>query len=197
MGSLWKVNSLMKSTLSTYGKIDFLVNNGGGQFFAPVSQMSSKGWKAVVDTNLNGTFLCCKEGTVCMVQCILDSWLFYFFWRWERKLRGWEWEEELAQNLLFLDANPHFRPLDALSNSFKSIPSKRQPTATLWSAFNFISNPNFSKNPVLKYQIKKVTITSLTFSCEFFNSRYICHMSLTSKPIKSLHNLWRSAIKTQ
>ena len=52
-----------------------------------------------------------------------------------------------------------------------SIPSKRQPTATLWSVFNWISNPNFSENPVLKYQIKKVTITSQSFSCklEFFS----------------------------
>ncbi|KAL9967228.1 hypothetical protein ACROYT_G025407 [Oculina patagonica] len=51
----------MEETISSYGKIDFLVNNGGGQFMSPVSNMSSKGWKAVVDTNLNGTFLCCKE----------------------------------------------------------------------------------------------------------------------------------------
>lgn len=28
---------------------------------SPVSNMSAKGWRAVVDTNLNGTFLCCKE----------------------------------------------------------------------------------------------------------------------------------------
>lgn len=52
----------MEETLSSYGKIDFLVNNGGGQFMSPVANMSLKGWKAVVDTNLNGTFLCCKEG---------------------------------------------------------------------------------------------------------------------------------------
>ena len=52
----------MEETISSYGKIDFLVNNGGGQFMSPVANMSLKGWKAVVDTNLNGTFLCCKEG---------------------------------------------------------------------------------------------------------------------------------------
>jgi len=51
----------MEETISSYGKIDFLVNNGGGQFMSPVSSMSSKGWKAVIDTNLNGTFLCCRE----------------------------------------------------------------------------------------------------------------------------------------
>ncbi|XP_058954015.1 peroxisomal trans-2-enoyl-CoA reductase-like [Pocillopora verrucosa] len=56
-----QVTNLMEETLSSYGKIDFLVNNGGGQFMSPVANMSLKGWKAVVDTNLNGTFLCCKE----------------------------------------------------------------------------------------------------------------------------------------
>lgn len=52
----------MKSTIAHYGKIDFLVNNGGGQFYSPASSMSAKGWRAVIDTNLNGTFLCCKQG---------------------------------------------------------------------------------------------------------------------------------------
>ncbi|EDO42486.1 predicted protein [Nematostella vectensis] len=56
-----QVTNLMKSTLSSYGRIDYLVNNGGGQFLCPVSNMSYKGWNAVIDTNLNGTFLCCTE----------------------------------------------------------------------------------------------------------------------------------------
>ncbi|KAI7794872.1 peroxisomal trans-2-enoyl-CoA reductase [Triplophysa rosa] len=56
-----EVKNLMASTLKLHGKIDFLVNNGGGQFSSPVNMMSSKGWKAVIDTNLTGTFLCCKE----------------------------------------------------------------------------------------------------------------------------------------
>lgn len=51
----------MASTLKLHGRIDFLVNNGGGQFSSPVNMMSAKGWKAVIDTNLTGTFLCCKE----------------------------------------------------------------------------------------------------------------------------------------
>ncbi|CAH3162602.1 unnamed protein product [Porites lobata] len=56
-----QVTKLVEETLASYGKVDFLVNNGGGQFMSPVSNMSAKGWRAVVDTNLNGTFLCCKE----------------------------------------------------------------------------------------------------------------------------------------
>uniref|UniRef100_A0A4W4EN49 Peroxisomal trans-2-enoyl-CoA reductase n=3 Tax=Electrophorus TaxID=8004 RepID=A0A4W4EN49_ELEEL len=56
-----EVKNLVASTLQLYGRIDFLVNNGGGQFSSAVANMSLKGWKAVIDTNLTGTFLCCKE----------------------------------------------------------------------------------------------------------------------------------------
>lgn len=38
-----------------YG-IDLLVNNAGGQFFAPAHEITSKGWNAVIDTNLNAVF---------------------------------------------------------------------------------------------------------------------------------------------
>lgn len=42
--------------LSKAGKIDFLVNNAGGQFVSPAESISTKGWNAVIDTNLNGTY---------------------------------------------------------------------------------------------------------------------------------------------
>ncbi|CAL4208450.1 unnamed protein product, partial [Meganyctiphanes norvegica] len=56
-----KTGNLVSSTIEDLGRIDFLVNNGGGQFLSSVENMSSKGFKAVVDTNLIGTFLMCKE----------------------------------------------------------------------------------------------------------------------------------------
>ena len=40
---------------------DALVNNAGGQFPSPAAKISHKGWQAVIDTNLTGTFLCCRE----------------------------------------------------------------------------------------------------------------------------------------
>ncbi|XP_009885632.1 PREDICTED: peroxisomal trans-2-enoyl-CoA reductase [Charadrius vociferus] len=55
-----EVEALVKSTLSLHGKIDFLVNNGGGQFASPSEAIRAKGWNAVIDTNLTGTFYCCK-----------------------------------------------------------------------------------------------------------------------------------------
>ena len=53
----------MKYTVESHGRIDYLVNNGGGQFISPFASIRSKGWHAVVDTNLNGTFYCLKHGT--------------------------------------------------------------------------------------------------------------------------------------
>ncbi|KAM9663665.1 peroxisomal trans-2-enoyl-CoA reductase [Trichechus inunguis] len=55
-----EVNNLVKSTLDVYGKINILVNNGGGQFLSPAEHISSKGWHAVIETNLMGTFYMCK-----------------------------------------------------------------------------------------------------------------------------------------
>jgi len=55
------VRSLMSSTLSKFGKVDLLVNNGGGQFPCGAADMTLKGWNAVVETNLTGTYLMCRE----------------------------------------------------------------------------------------------------------------------------------------
>lgn len=37
-------------------RVDGLVNNGGGQFLSPAEAITPKGWNAVVETNLTGTF---------------------------------------------------------------------------------------------------------------------------------------------
>jgi NAD(P)-dependent dehydrogenase (short-subunit alcohol dehydrogenase family) len=56
------VAALYDQTLGAFGKIDFLINNGGGQFMAAAESISEKGWKAVIDTNLNGTWNMCQVG---------------------------------------------------------------------------------------------------------------------------------------
>jgi citronellol/citronellal dehydrogenase len=38
------------------GRLDILINNAGGQFPSPAEAITPKGWKAVIDTNLNGTW---------------------------------------------------------------------------------------------------------------------------------------------
>jgi citronellol/citronellal dehydrogenase len=40
--------------------IDLLVNNAGGQFFAPATEISRRGWDAVIDLNLSAVFTVTK-----------------------------------------------------------------------------------------------------------------------------------------
>jgi len=55
------VRQLVAAVLKDFGRIDFLVNNAGGQFAAPLESISAKGWDAVVRTNLTGGFLMARE----------------------------------------------------------------------------------------------------------------------------------------
>jgi len=55
------VKATVASILADFGRIDALVNNAGGQFAAPLEQISAKGWDAVVRTNLTGGFLVARE----------------------------------------------------------------------------------------------------------------------------------------
>ena len=43
------------------GKLDILINNAGGQFPSPAEDISEKGWNAVINTNLNGTWFVTQE----------------------------------------------------------------------------------------------------------------------------------------
>jgi citronellol/citronellal dehydrogenase len=51
-----QVAKLMDAAWSKFGRIDVLVNNAGGQFASPALDIKPKGWNAVIDTNLNGTW---------------------------------------------------------------------------------------------------------------------------------------------
>jgi citronellol/citronellal dehydrogenase len=51
-----QVDALMAEVVSHYGRIDHLVNNAGGQYPQAAIDFTVKGWNAVIDTNLNGTW---------------------------------------------------------------------------------------------------------------------------------------------
>ncbi|WP_283445234.1 SDR family NAD(P)-dependent oxidoreductase [Noviherbaspirillum suwonense] len=51
-----QVEKLIDVAWLHFGRIDVLVNNAGGQFPQRALDYSVKGWKAVIDTNLNGTW---------------------------------------------------------------------------------------------------------------------------------------------
>ncbi|SFN08119.1 SDR family oxidoreductase [Variovorax sp. OV329] len=55
------VRATVAGVLAAQGRIDGLVNNAGGQYIAPLSGISAKGWGAVLDTNLTGGFLMARE----------------------------------------------------------------------------------------------------------------------------------------
>ncbi|MFO0749937.1 MAG: SDR family oxidoreductase [Myxococcota bacterium] len=50
------VDQVVGDIARAHGRIDLLVNNAGGQFASPAALIRPKGWRAVVDTNLNGTW---------------------------------------------------------------------------------------------------------------------------------------------
>ncbi len=51
-----QVDTLVSAAVDRFGRIDFLVNNAGGQFPARPSEISDRGWRSVIDLNLNGTW---------------------------------------------------------------------------------------------------------------------------------------------
>jgi NAD(P)-dependent dehydrogenase (short-subunit alcohol dehydrogenase family) len=51
-----QVDALRDAVYQRLGRVDFLINNAGGQFPARPSAISDNGWRAVVDLNLNGTW---------------------------------------------------------------------------------------------------------------------------------------------
>ena len=51
-----QVEALAKNIADHEGKLDILINNAGGQFPSLAEDISVKGWNAVINNNLNGTW---------------------------------------------------------------------------------------------------------------------------------------------
>lgn len=76
------VTATTAAILEAHGRIDGLVNNAGGQFSAPLRDMKTKGWKAVIETNLTGGFIVARQVFVqwmeanggSIVNIIADIW---------------------------------------------------------------------------------------------------------------------------
>lgn len=75
-----QIEAMLDSFITSHGNVDYLVNNGGGQFVMPAEMISPNGWDAVVNTNLRGTFFltqsvfkqCMKENGGSIVNILME-----------------------------------------------------------------------------------------------------------------------------
>ena len=57
-----QVRSLFDQTYAAYGRLDLLFNNAGiGAPPVPMDELTFEQWRAVVDVNLTGSFLCAQQ----------------------------------------------------------------------------------------------------------------------------------------
>jgi NAD(P)-dependent dehydrogenase (short-subunit alcohol dehydrogenase family) len=56
------IKALFDKTVATFGRVDVLFNNAGvGAPAVDIDELTVEQWRAVVDTNLTGSFLCARE----------------------------------------------------------------------------------------------------------------------------------------
>ncbi|MEE2777472.1 MAG: SDR family oxidoreductase [Acidobacteriota bacterium] len=63
-----QVENLLERSIERFGRVDYLINNAGGQFPARPGDISDRGWRSVVDLNLNGTWNMCSRFGPHMVE---------------------------------------------------------------------------------------------------------------------------------
>jgi NAD(P)-dependent dehydrogenase (short-subunit alcohol dehydrogenase family) len=53
-----RVQQMVAQVREAHGRIDLLVNNAAGNFYAPSETLSANAWKSVIEIDLYGTFFC-------------------------------------------------------------------------------------------------------------------------------------------
>ena len=53
-----RVRAMVAQVTHAFGRIDLLVNNAAGNFYAPSEALSENAWKSVLEIDLYGTFFC-------------------------------------------------------------------------------------------------------------------------------------------
>ncbi len=62
------VARMVGATRKEFGRIDILVNSAGAGWASPIVETSDDIWKWIIETNLTGTFYCCREGARVMME---------------------------------------------------------------------------------------------------------------------------------
>jgi NAD(P)-dependent dehydrogenase (short-subunit alcohol dehydrogenase family) len=62
------VEAMLKRTLGEMGRVDILLTAAGVARRAPAEEMGMEDWDLVMDTNVKGTFLCCKHAGKVMIE---------------------------------------------------------------------------------------------------------------------------------
>src|SRR5205085_2971842 len=55
------IRAMVARVLNTFGRIDILANNAGINIRGPIEFLQESEWDPVLDTNLKGPWLCCRE----------------------------------------------------------------------------------------------------------------------------------------
>jgi peroxisomal 2,4-dienoyl-CoA reductase len=53
-----RVQQMVAGVKDAHGRLDLLVNNAAGNFYAPSESLSANAWKSVIEIDLYGTFFC-------------------------------------------------------------------------------------------------------------------------------------------
>lgn len=62
------VKDVFSRTIDEFGRVDILVNNAGITRDNLIIRMKDEEWDRVIDVNLKGTFLCCREAIKAMLK---------------------------------------------------------------------------------------------------------------------------------